>query len=66
MRAHPRPWSFVEVNDTAFMVKDAEDQPVAFVYYDEREIAGTGARKHTRREAQVIAAWVVRMANGAP
>jgi hypothetical protein len=66
LRKHKLPWSFRPASFEALVVEDADGEPVLFVYHlaeGEPPVAGTGRRKHTKREAEVIARWVVRKAN---
>jgi endo-1,4-beta-D-glucanase Y len=54
-RRFPPPWS-VEETDACFIVRDANGQALAYVYYEEEPGRRSAARLLTRDEARRIAA----------
>jgi hypothetical protein len=55
VRRFPPPWS-VEENDVCFIVKDANGQALAYVYFEEGPGRRSAANRLTRDEARRIAA----------
>jgi hypothetical protein len=55
LRRFPPPWSVEEHNDACFIVKDADGQRVAYVYFEDEPGRRSAAKLLTRDEARRIA-----------
>jgi hypothetical protein len=53
-RRFPPPWS-VEATDACFIVRDANGQALAYVYFEEEPGRRAAAKPLTRDEAQLVA-----------
>lgn len=54
------PWSIIE-HEESFEVQTASGLKLAFVYFDERKMAGTSFDKLTRDEARRVAANIAKL-----
>ena len=59
-RRFPPPWT-VEERPACFIVKDANGQELAFVYYEEEPGRRTAAKLMTKDEARRIAANIAKL-----
>jgi hypothetical protein len=59
-RSFPPPWS-VEEYEACFIVKDADGQQVAFVYFEDEPGRRSAAKLLTRDEARRIAANIAKL-----
>ena len=59
-RRFPPPWT-VEERPACFIVKDANGQDIAFVYYEEEPGRRTAAKLMTQDEARRIAANIAKL-----
>jgi hypothetical protein len=50
-RAFPPPWTLEEMNDACFIVRDANGQALAYVYFEEEPRSRTAKLPHPRRGA---------------
>jgi hypothetical protein len=60
-RRFPPPWSIEEYNQACFIVKDADGQALAYVYFEEQPGRRASAKLLTRDEARRIAANVAKL-----
>ena len=60
-RRFPPPWSIEEHNNACFIVKDAEGQALAYVYFEEEPGRRSTAKLLTKDEARRIAANIARL-----
>ena len=60
MRRFPPPWT-VEETDACFIVRDANGQALAYVYFEEEPGRRSAAQLLTRDEARRIAANVAKL-----
>ena len=56
----PAPWS-VQTSSEAFIVRDGAGFPVAYVYFSDRPLVGTGANRPTRDRARQIAVNIAKL-----
>ena len=56
MRRFPPPWTLDEQNDVCFIVRDANGQALAYVYFEEEPGRRAAAKLLTPDEARRIAA----------
>ena len=59
-RRFPPPWS-VEETDACFIVRDANGQALAYVYFEDEPGRRSAAHLHTRDEARRIAANIAKL-----
>jgi hypothetical protein len=59
-RRFPPPWS-VEELDACFIVKDAHDQKLAYVYFEDEPGRRSSANRLTRDEARRISANIAKL-----
>jgi len=59
-RRFPPPW-YVDERGAAFAVCDANGQPLAYVYFDEKPGRRSAAKLLTKNEARRIAANIVKL-----
>ena len=57
----PSPWSVEDHNDTCFVVKDANDRAVVYVYYERESGRRAAANLMTHDEARRIAVNVAKL-----
>ena len=60
-RRFPPPWSIEEVNDACFVVRDANEQQLAYVYYEDEPGRRSAAKLLTRDEARRIAVNIAKL-----
>ena len=60
-RRFPPPWTIGEYNDACFIVKDANGQILARVYFEEEPGRRSAAKLLTRDEARRIAANIAKL-----
>jgi len=60
-RRFPPPWSIDELNQACFIVKDADGQALAYVYFEEQPGRRAAAKLLTRDEARRIAANIAKL-----
>jgi hypothetical protein len=60
-RRFPPPWTNEEHNQACFIVKDATDHALAYVYFEEEPGRRSAANLLTRDEAQRIAASIAKL-----
>jgi hypothetical protein len=60
-RRFPPPWSIDEQNDACFIVKDADDQKLAYVYFGDEPGRRSAAKLLTRDEAFLIAVNIAKL-----
>jgi len=60
-RRFPPPWSIEELNRACFVVKDADGQALAYVYFEEQPGRRSAAKLLTRDEARRIAANIANL-----
>ncbi len=60
-RRFPPPWSIDEHNQACFIVKDADGQALAYVYFEEEPGRRSAAKLMTRDEARRIAANIAKL-----
>jgi endo-1,4-beta-D-glucanase Y len=62
-RRFPPPWTIEELNDACFVVRDANEQQIAYVYvyFEEEPGRRTAAKLLTRDEARRIAANIAKL-----
>jgi hypothetical protein len=59
-RRFPPPWSVEEYNDACFIVRDANGQQLAYVYYESEPGRRPGAKLLSKDEARRIAANIAK------
>ncbi len=59
-RRFPPPWS-VEELEACFVVRDRNDQKLAYVYFEDEPGRRSAAKLHTRDEARRIAANIAKL-----
>jgi hypothetical protein len=60
-RRFPPPWSIEEHNQACFIVKDANGEPLAYVYFEEQPGRRAAAKLLTRDEARRVAANIAKL-----
>jgi hypothetical protein len=60
-RRFPPPWSFDEANYACFIVRDANGQKVAYVYFEDEAGRRAAANLLTKDEARRIAATITKL-----
>ena len=60
-RRFPPPWTVEDKNNACFIVRDANGQAVAYVYYEEEPGRRSAANLMTRDEARRIAANIAKL-----
>lgn len=60
-RTFPPPWSVREVNDSAFVVEDANGQGLAYVYFERETTRRQAAKMLDWDEARRIAAGIAKL-----
>jgi hypothetical protein len=60
-RPFPPPWSIEERNDAYFIVKDANGQQLAYVYFEDEPGRRSGAKLLTCDEARRVVANVAKL-----
>jgi len=60
-RRFPPPWSIEELNDACFVVRDANEQQLAYVYYEDEPGRRSAAKLLTRDEARRIAVNIAKL-----
>ena len=60
-RRFPPPWTVEDKNAACFIVRDANGQAVAYVYYEEEPGRRSAANLMTRDEARRIAANIAKV-----
>ena len=60
-RRFPPPWSIEELNDACFVVRDANEQQLAYVYYEDEPGRRSAAKLLTRDEARRIAVSIAKL-----
>ena len=61
MRRFPPPWSIEEYNDACFILRDANGQQLAYVYYEDEPQRRAAAKLLTKDEARRIAANIAKL-----
>jgi hypothetical protein len=54
-RRYPPPWSIEELNDACFIVSDASEQKLRYVYFEDEPGRRSAAKLITKDEARRIA-----------
>jgi hypothetical protein len=57
-RRFPAPWTYDEANDACFIVRDGNQFPVAYVYFESEPGRRAAASLMTKDEARRIAAGI--------
>jgi hypothetical protein len=57
-RRFPAPWAFDEANHACFIVRDGNQFPVAYVYFESEPGRRAAAKLMTKDEARKIAAGI--------
>jgi hypothetical protein len=60
-RRFPPPWSVEEYNDACFIVRDADGQQLAYVYYESEPGRRSAAKLLSKDEARRIAANIAKL-----
>jgi hypothetical protein len=60
-RRFPPPWSIDELNDACFIVSDANEQKLAYVYFEEEPGRRSAAKQLSKDEARRIATNFARL-----
>jgi hypothetical protein len=60
-RRFPPRWSIEEYNDACFIVRDNDEQQLAYVYYEEEPGRRSAAKLLTKDEARRIAANIAKL-----
>ena len=60
-RRFPTPWDIEDKNDACFIVRNANGQALAYVYYENEPGRRTAAKLLTRDEARRIAANIAKL-----
>ena len=60
-RRFPPPWTVEDKNDACFIVRDANGQAVAYVYYEEEPGRRSAENLMTRDEARRIAVNIAKL-----
>ena len=60
-RRFPPPWSIEDYNDACFIVKDADGQALAHVYFEDEPGRRSAAKLLTRDEARRIAVNIAKL-----
>jgi hypothetical protein len=60
-RRFPPPWTIEELNDACFVVRDANGQQLAYVYFEEEPGRRVAAKLLTRDEARRIGANIAKL-----
>jgi hypothetical protein len=60
-RRFPPPWSVDELNDACFVVRDANGQQLAYVYFEDEPGRRSAAKLLTRDEARRIAVNIAKL-----
>ena len=60
-RQSPQPWQIEETDPTCFIVRDANEQALAYVYFEEEPGRRLAADLLTRDEARRIAANIAKL-----
>ena len=60
-RRFPLPWTFEEANHACFIVRDANNFAVAYVYFESEPGRRTAANLMTKDEARKIAAGIAKL-----
>jgi hypothetical protein len=60
-RRFPPPWSIEELNDACFVVRDANGQQLAYVYYEDQPGRRSAAKLLSKDEARRIAANIAKL-----
>jgi hypothetical protein len=60
-RRFPPPWTFKEVNNACFIVKDANGVAVSYVYFEDEPGRRAAANLMAKDEARRIAAGITRL-----
>jgi len=60
-RRFPPPWTFDEMSDTCFIVRDHNGRALAYVYYEEEPGRRAAAKLLSRDEARRIAATIAKL-----
>jgi endo-1,4-beta-D-glucanase Y len=61
VRRFPPPWSIEEYNDACFILRDANGQQLAYVYYEDEPQRRAAAKLLTKDEARRIAANIAKL-----
>jgi hypothetical protein len=60
-RRFPPPWTYDEANHACFIIRDGNQFPVAYVYFESEPGRRTAAGLMTKDEARKIAAGIARL-----
>jgi hypothetical protein len=60
VRRFPPPWSIEDLNDACFIVRDANGQQLAYVYFENEPGRRSAAKLLTKDEARRIAANIAK------
>ena len=60
-RPFPPPWTVEELNDACFVVRDHNEQALAYVYFEDEPGRRSAAKLLTRDEARRIAANIAKL-----
>jgi len=60
-RRFPPPWSIEELNNACFVVRDANGQQLAYVYFEDEPGRRSAAKLLTKDEARRIAANIAKL-----
>jgi len=61
LRHFPPPWTINEANNACFIVRDADGQALAYVYFEDEQGRRSRAKLVTRDEARRIAANIAKL-----
>jgi hypothetical protein len=60
-RRFPAPWTFEEYRNISYIVRDANNFPVAYVYFDSEPSRRAAANLMTKDEARKVAAGIAKL-----
>jgi hypothetical protein len=60
-RRFPAPWTAEEHRGISYIIRDANNLPIAYIYFDAKPGPGSAAKMMTKDEARRIAAGIAEM-----